>query len=334
MPATTTKSVPYPLAADNNATSTDIQALAQWLDDSHGPFTTTQRDALSAALKWLGREIYNSTTKQREWWDGATWQVTGFVRGEYRWFSGDAARVPAGWLVANGAAVSRTTYADLFAIYNAMTPALPYGSGDGSNTFNLPDLRGRAVIGFDNMGGVADAGLLSTSNAYGTKGGAETVTLSATQVPLVSHNHTGNTGGHSVDHVHSSGGLITGNVSADHTHALSGCYTDQQGYHTHAEYSGQAFIVTDPVSPAAYFAFSGGGLPVNTPSTTAGNGTHSHNVYGGTGGISANHNHGISGNTAGTNTGHTHSISLDSAAASTAVNLMQPFLNGVCMVKY
>jgi len=49
---------------------------------------------------------------------------------------------PSGWLLCNGAAVSRTTYADLFAAVGTT-----YGVGDGSTTFNLPDLRGRMVLG-------------------------------------------------------------------------------------------------------------------------------------------------------------------------------------------
>ncbi len=50
------------------------------------------------------------------------------------------------WLQCNGAAVSRTTYAALFAHFNAQSPALPFGAGDAS-TFNLPDLRGRMPVG-------------------------------------------------------------------------------------------------------------------------------------------------------------------------------------------
>ncbi len=50
------------------------------------------------------------------------------------------------WLQCNGVAVSRTTYANLFAYLNIQTPALPFGVGDGVTTFNLPDLRGRIVI--------------------------------------------------------------------------------------------------------------------------------------------------------------------------------------------
>jgi microcystin-dependent protein len=57
---------------------------------------------------------------------------------------------PTGYLLAYGQAVSRTTYADLFTAIGTT-----YGSGDGSTTFNLPDLRGRYPAGDDDMGGVA-----------------------------------------------------------------------------------------------------------------------------------------------------------------------------------
>jgi len=50
------------------------------------------------------------------------------------------------WLQCNGAAVSRTTYAALFNLLNTFSPALPFGPGDGSTTFNLPDLRGRVPV--------------------------------------------------------------------------------------------------------------------------------------------------------------------------------------------
>jgi hypothetical protein len=56
---------------------------------------------------------------------------------------------PAGWLKANGAAVSRATYAGLFAAIGTT-----FGVGDGSTTFNLPDLRGEFVRGWDDGRGV------------------------------------------------------------------------------------------------------------------------------------------------------------------------------------
>ena len=60
--------------------------------------------------------------------------------------------VPTGWLKCNGALLSRTTYAALFAVIGTT-----YGAGDGSTTFALPDLRGEFVRGFDDARGV-DAG--------------------------------------------------------------------------------------------------------------------------------------------------------------------------------
>jgi microcystin-dependent protein len=52
------------------------------------------------------------------------------------------ASAPSGWLLCDGSAVSRTTYADLFAAIGTA-----YGTGDGSTTFNLPDLRQRFPLG-------------------------------------------------------------------------------------------------------------------------------------------------------------------------------------------
>lgn len=59
--------------------------------------------------------------------------------------------VPEGWLLCNGAAVSRTEYAALFAKIG-----VKYGSGDGSTTFNLPNLEGRVLQGTTNTGQVGN----------------------------------------------------------------------------------------------------------------------------------------------------------------------------------
>lgn len=79
--------------------------------------------------------------------------------------------VPTDWLECNGSAVSRTTYASLFAVIGSN-----YGSGDGSTTFNLPDLRGRFVRGFANgqatdpdRASRTDRGDGTTGDAVGTK---------------------------------------------------------------------------------------------------------------------------------------------------------------------
>ena len=72
-------------------------------------------------------------------------------------FAGQTA--PEGWLLCQGQAVSRTTYAQLFAVIGTT-----FGSGDGSTTFNLPDLRGRVAVGVDSD---ANLGVLSGENTVG-----------------------------------------------------------------------------------------------------------------------------------------------------------------------
>ncbi len=56
---------------------------------------------------------------------------------------------PTGWLACSGQAISRTSYADLFAAIGTT-----FGAGNGSTTFNLPDLRGEFIRGWDNGRGV------------------------------------------------------------------------------------------------------------------------------------------------------------------------------------
>jgi microcystin-dependent protein len=98
---------------------------------------------------------------------------------------------PSGWLMCYGQAVSRTEYSALFTALSTT-----YGSGDGSTTFNIPDMRGRAVAGVDNMGGTAASRLTSTvltaSNTLGATGGTQTHTLDISQIPSVAsatHRH-------------------------------------------------------------------------------------------------------------------------------------------------
>lgn len=82
-------------------------------------------------------------------------------------FAGPVANIPAGWMLCDGTAISRTTYANL---YNVIGVA--WGTGDGSTTFNLPDLRGmflRGVAGTDTIGD-PDAGT-RLANAHGGNSG-------------------------------------------------------------------------------------------------------------------------------------------------------------------
>lgn len=103
-------------------------------------------------------------------------QMAESVAGQVTQFAGDTA--PRGWLLCQGQAVSRTTYAALYAVIGNK-----YGAGDGTSTFNVPDLRGRVAAG------------LSTDtefNTLGKKSGAKTHTLTTAQMP--SHNHAPGSG--------------------------------------------------------------------------------------------------------------------------------------------
>ena len=74
-------------------------------------------------------------------------------------FAGAAA--PTGWLLCQGQAISRNTYAQLFSVIGTT-----YGSGDGKTTFNLPDMRGRVAVGSDaNLGQKVGAKSVSLNEA-------------------------------------------------------------------------------------------------------------------------------------------------------------------------
>ena len=75
-------------------------------------------------------------------------------------FAGKLEKIPAGWLLCDGSAVNRTTYAALFEVTD-----ISWGAGDGTTTFNLPDLRGRFLRGVDGDAGIdADKTLRSAYN--------------------------------------------------------------------------------------------------------------------------------------------------------------------------
>lgn len=104
-------------------------------------------------------------------------------------FAGSTA--PQGWMLCDGAAISRTTYATLFSVIGTT-----YGEGDGETTFNIPNLSGRVVIGS------------SQSHALGTTGGSETVTLTADQLPshvheVPQHSHENNIAAKTPEFTHS-----------------------------------------------------------------------------------------------------------------------------------
>jgi len=115
------------------------------------------------------------------------------------------ASAPSGYLLCDGSAVSRTTYATLFALIGET-----YGVGDGSTTFNLPNVKGRAIAG---------KGAGTGYTALGATGGAKTVDLS--------HSHTAN------DHTHTASGTTSGGSAANTLGSDNGSTMPTSG-HTHS----------------------------------------------------------------------------------------------------
>lgn len=151
---------------------------------------------------------------------------------------------PDGWLLCYGQAISRTVYSDLF-----IALSTTYGVGDSSTTFNIPDMRGRAVAGLDNMGGsVASrltATVLTAANALGATGGTETHTLTSAQSGVPAHSHANTVTNNAVttdnpgSHTHNTpypvgwgggsyGSALSGSISPDYS------TTSANGAHTHS----------------------------------------------------------------------------------------------------
>ena len=89
-------------------------------------------------------------------------------------FAGTTA--PTGWLICDGSAVSRTTYANLFSVIGTT-----YGTGDGSTTFNIPNLKGKVPVGLDSGD--------TSFDTIGETGGEKTHTLTTNEMPTHAHTY-------------------------------------------------------------------------------------------------------------------------------------------------
>ena len=124
---------------------------------------------------------FNSTLSKVETYSGSGWESVGGVpAGSVTCFAHSS--VPSGWLECNGANVSRSTYATLFAAIGTT-----WGTGDGSSTFGLPDCRGEWVRGWDNSRGVDSGRSIATTQSDQNK--SHTHSASVTDP---GHSHTVN----------------------------------------------------------------------------------------------------------------------------------------------
>lgn len=140
--------------------------------------TTLSRDAIldssngGAAVNWSAgtKYIFLALPESKVQTDIDATAAGAIPTGLLAMYGGGSA--PTGWLLCDGSAVSRTTYADLFSVCGTT-----FGAGDGSTTFNLPDMRATFPVGAQS-GGDYD---------LGDTGGAETHTLTESEIP--SHTH-------------------------------------------------------------------------------------------------------------------------------------------------
>jgi microcystin-dependent protein len=157
-----------------------------------------------------------------------------------------SASVPSGFLECDGSAVSRTTYATLFGIVGTT-----YGAGDGSTTFNTPDLQDNTPVGKSNNKALGSTGGANTVSATGNVGGSTAnATLSTAQLASHSHSFTAltlanNPDAGQIQARQSSGPTATFNVNnagsgSGHSHNMS------------ATFSGDATSVLQPYLTIIY----------------------------------------------------------------------------------
>lgn len=214
-----------------------------------------------------------------------------FQPGMSQMWNGTIAGIPTGWLFENGAAVSRTTYAALFAAIGTI-----HGAGNGTTTFNLPDSRDVIIIGAtqDDVG-VPKTNITGALTASGGSYAGATITGAGGD-----HAHGGSTGSYA---------LLTADIPS-HSHASGTLTAASGGSHTHS-----VITKNQATSDGSTVSISASGLEVRNGSTTqtyttpTGEGAHTHTITGSTAtaGSGGGHSHSIT--SSGT---HTHTVTLPS----------------------
>lgn len=142
-------------------------------------------------------------------------------------FAGSSSKVPSGWLLCNGATVSRTTYDKLFSVIGET-----YGAGNGSTTFKIPNLSGRVPVGANSTYALASTG--GSANAvipYHRHSIAERTISGGSHDHKLGRRNVYTATGSAAAVVTYGGGTANDSEtgSATHTHTLSAHYTEYAG---------------------------------------------------------------------------------------------------------
>jgi len=272
-----------------------------------------------------GTLYYNSFTDELKVRGASSWSVLGgattteMPTGSVITWVGSPSAPPAGWLLCDGAAVSRSTYSSLFAITSTY-----FGAGDGSTTFNLPDFRGLSLVGAVS----ANLGVAVGNTAGGkvwTYGSADPFIALTHSSDNGSHTHTftdDSQGGHTHTINHSTTAENIGeNDAGGHSHTYTA--TPSTNGHSHTIGSTGAASGTVSLSTASSNTSAGAASHTHTvPDVSAGN-SHTHSVTESVS-SSGNHAHGFANptvpsysGTSGAVSGHTHggTMAADGTAA-------------------
>ncbi len=135
----------------SNTAPSILQDGTQWINNTSNPWVWSAYNSSTTTWIEIGTfDIVGNT------FTPASGSLSGFQVGDMKYCVLQTNHPK--WLGCNGSAISRTTYSALFNVFNALVPPLPFGNGDGSTTFNLPDLRG-AVAGAVGLSGLVASGI-------------------------------------------------------------------------------------------------------------------------------------------------------------------------------
>jgi microcystin-dependent protein len=201
-----------------------------------GVIYASSTSAFSSTAAGTSGQVLTSNGTSAPTWTTIASTPTGAIQQ----FAGSSA--PSGYLLCEGQAVSRTTYSALFAVIGTT-----YGTGDGSTTFNVPNLKGKIPVGLNSSDVSFDA--------RGETGGEKTHTITTAELPSHNHSFTGTAHSHTVDPT-----SVSSSTTGAHTHTVTDAYNSSE------------------LSDDANDRSVGSDATTSTTRTTSSSGDHSHTI--------------------------------------------------------